>query len=151
MTVDGNEAASARTLPAECLDDLVAALRGRGYRVVAPVLREGAVSYGEIESAAELPCGWTDRQEAGTYRLERDPRDLYFGFTLGAQSWKPYLFPPRLRLGTAGPVKRPFRRDDAGLASSRILPHRPLDLFADDPPNRFLVESELPDRGLIEH
>src|SRR5215472_16407397 len=100
-TVDSGEAASARTLPAERLDDLVAALRGRGYRVVAPVLRERAVSYGEIESAAELPRGWTDRQEAGTCRLERDPRDLYFGFTLGAQSWKPYLFPPRLRLWTA--------------------------------------------------
>jgi sulfhydrogenase subunit beta (sulfur reductase) len=102
VNADGNEAAaSPRTLPAERLDDLVAALRGRGYRVVAPVLREGAVSYGEIASASELPRGWTDRQEAGTYRLERDPRDLYFGFTLGAQSWKPYLFPPRLRLWTA--------------------------------------------------
>src|SRR5215470_1857889 len=94
-------AADTRTLPAEHLEDLVAALRRSGYRVIAPVLREGAVSYGEIASAAELPRGWTDRQEAGTYRLERDPRDLYFGFTLGAQSWKPYLFPPRLRLWTA--------------------------------------------------
>lgn len=90
-----------RVLPADRLDDLVAALRGRGHRVVAPVLREGAVSYGEISSAAELPRGWTDRQEAGTYRLERDARDLFFGFTLGAQSWKPYLFPPRLKLWTA--------------------------------------------------
>jgi sulfhydrogenase subunit beta (sulfur reductase) len=89
-----------RTLPADRLDDLLDALRRRG-RVLAPVLREGAISYGEIESAAELPRGWTDRQEAGTYRLERDPRELYFGFTLGAQSWKPYLFPPRLRLWSA--------------------------------------------------
>lgn len=43
VTVDSGEGASARTLPAERLDDLVAALRGCGYRVVAPVLREGAV------------------------------------------------------------------------------------------------------------
>ncbi len=78
-------------LPAEHLDELIAGLRRRRYRVIGPVLREGTVAYGEIESAAERPRGWTDRQEAGRYRLERDPRDQYFGFTLGAQSWKPYL------------------------------------------------------------
>jgi len=132
VTVDGNEAASARTLPAECLDDLVAALRGRGYRVVAPVLREGAVSYGEIESAAELPRGWTDRQEAGTYRLERDPRDLYFGFTLGAQSWKPYLFPPRLRLWTAERSQDGFEVSEELQAPPQqaFLGVRPCDLAA---------------------
>jgi ferredoxin len=88
-------------LAADRLDDLVSALRRGGWSVVAPVLREGAISYGEIESAADLPRGWTERQEAGTYRLQRDARDLYFGFTLGAQSWKPFLFPPRLRLWSA--------------------------------------------------
>jgi ferredoxin len=106
-----------RTLPADRLDDLVRALRRRG-RVVAPVLREGAISPGEIESAAELPRGWTDRQEAGTYRLERDPRDLSFGFTLGAQSWKPYLFPPRLRLWSA-------RREADGSFAPRAEPDPP--------------------------
>jgi hypothetical protein len=110
-----------QVLPADRLDDLVAALRAGGYRVVGPVLREGAVSYGEITSATELPRGWTDRQEAGTYRLERDPRDLYFGFTLGAQSWKPYLFPPRLRLWTAVRGEDGFEvREDARRAGSAV-------------------------------
>jgi ferredoxin len=121
-----------RTLPAGRLDDLLNALRRLG-RVVAPVLRKGAISYGEIETAAELPRGWTDRQEAGTYRLERDPRDLYFGFTLGAQSWKPYLFPPQLRLWSA-------RREEDGSFAVRaerqeapaqvFLGVRPCDLAA---------------------
>jgi hypothetical protein len=48
------------------LDDLVAALRAGGHRVVGPVLREGAVSYGEIASASVLPHGWTDRQGHAT-------------------------------------------------------------------------------------
>jgi sulfhydrogenase subunit beta (sulfur reductase) len=90
-----------RILPADRLDDLVAALRARGWTVIGPRLRDGAITYGEIAAASELPRGWTDRQAAGTYRLEGDPRDMYFGFTLGAQSWKPFLFPPRLRLWTA--------------------------------------------------
>ena len=92
---------SSRILPAQRLDDLLSALQRHGYRVIAPVLREGAVTYGEVTSAAELPRGWTDRQDAGTYRLQRDDRDLFFGFTLGAQSCKRYLFPPRLTLWTA--------------------------------------------------
>jgi ferredoxin len=97
------------------------------------VLREGAVSYGEIASAAELPRGWTDRQEAGTYRLERDPRDLYFGFTLGAQSWKPFLFPPRLRLWSARPAADgsfAVHEEHPEAAAQAFLGVRPCDLAA---------------------
>jgi ferredoxin len=121
-----------RTLPADRLDAVVGALRGRGWRVVAPVVREGAISYGEIESAADLPRGWTDRQEAGTYRLERDARALYFGFTLGAQSWKPYLFPPRLRLWSALPSDGGFdvREDHEEPPARAFLGVRPCDLVA---------------------
>ena len=123
METSGETTLDARTLPADRLDELVAVLRARGHRVIAPRLREGAVTYGEIASADELPRGWTDRQEAGTYRLERDPRDLWFGFTLGAQSWKPYLFPPRLRLWTA-------RRDEGGFSVEEAR--------EDPPPQAFL-------------
>jgi len=121
-----------RTLPADRLDALVGALRRGGWRVVAPVVRERAISYGEIESADELPRGWTDRQEAGSYRLERDPRDLFFGFTLGAQSWKQYLFPPRLRLWSAVPSDGGFEvRDERADAPARaFLGVRPCDLVA---------------------
>jgi len=122
-----------RTLPAARLGDLVAALRRRGWRVIGPVLREGAVTYGEVESAADLPRGWTDRQDAGTYRLERDPRDLFFGFTLGAQSWKPFLFPPRLRLWSAerdegGSFEVRGEREEAPMQA--FLGVRPCDLAA---------------------
>ena len=56
--------------PAE-LDVLVATLRARGYLVVGPTVREGAIVYEELETGSELPIGWTDRQDAATYRLER--------------------------------------------------------------------------------
>jgi ferredoxin len=83
------------------LDDLIAALRRRGCRVLGPTVRDGAIVYDELESAAELPVGWTDRQEAGTYRLERREDDARFGYAVGPHSWKQFLFPARLRLWRA--------------------------------------------------
>jgi sulfhydrogenase subunit beta (sulfur reductase) len=44
-------------------------LQARGFEVIGPVVRDGAIVYDHIESASELPAGWTDRQTPGTYRL----------------------------------------------------------------------------------
>jgi sulfhydrogenase subunit beta (sulfur reductase) len=83
------------------LDDLIGALRRRGFRVLGPTVRDGAIVYDELERAADLPVGWTDRQEAGTYRLERREDDARFGYAVGPHSWKQFLFPARLRLWRA--------------------------------------------------
>ena len=91
----------------EALDALVDVLRDRGYLVLGPTVRDGAIVYAELESGAELPVGWTDRQDGGTYRLERRSDDARFGFAVGPHSWKQFLFPPRLRLWQA-------RRDGDG-------------------------------------
>jgi hypothetical protein len=83
------------------LDRLVDALRGRGYRVLGPTVRDGAIVYDDLESAGELPIGWTDRQDGGSYRLERRADDARFGYAVGPHSWKRFLFPPRVRLWRA--------------------------------------------------
>jgi ferredoxin len=83
------------------LDELIGVLRRRGFRVLGPTVRDGAIVYDELESAAELPVGWTDRQEAGTYRLERREDEARFGYAVGPHSWKQFLFPARLRLWRA--------------------------------------------------
>jgi len=85
----------------EVLDDLIGALRRRGFRVLGPTVRDGAIVYDELESAAALPVGWTDRQEAGTYRLDRRDDEARFGYAVGPHSWKQFLFPARLRLWRA--------------------------------------------------
>ncbi|MGA8543513.1 MAG: 4Fe-4S dicluster domain-containing protein [Thermoplasmata archaeon] len=79
----------------------LSSLRGAGYRVVGPTVRDGAIVYGEIHADSDLPVGWTDRQEAGTYRLERRRDAALFGYNVGPHSWKKYLFPSRERLWTA--------------------------------------------------
>jgi sulfhydrogenase subunit beta (sulfur reductase) len=77
------------------------ALGELGYQIVGPTVRDGAIMLGEIAVESDLPIGWTEQQEAGRYRLVRRPDGALFGFTVGPQSWKKFLFPARTRIWTA--------------------------------------------------
>jgi ferredoxin len=90
-----------RVILPDALDELVRVLREDGYRVLGPTVRDGAIVYDDIESAGELPIGWTDRQDGGSYRLERRADTARFGYAVGPHSWKRFLFPPRVRLWRA--------------------------------------------------
>ncbi len=83
------------------LERLVSGLTAHGYTVVGPTVRDGAIVYEELDSAADLPVGWTDVQDGGSYRLERRADDARFGYAVGPTSWKRFLFPPRIRLWRA--------------------------------------------------
>ncbi len=96
-----NKDAPDRVISLAGLEELVGALRRRGYRVVGPKLRDGAIVYDELDSAVELPVGWTDVQEPGSYRIVRRDDEARFGFAAGPHSWKQYLLPPRVRLWRA--------------------------------------------------
>jgi sulfhydrogenase subunit beta (sulfur reductase) len=82
-------------------DALIAALRFSGHTVIGPRIAEGAIGYAEIGSSDDLPAGWTDEQEAGTYRLRRRDDEALFGYAVGPQSWKRFQLPPELRLWRA--------------------------------------------------
>ena len=82
----------------EGLQQLFDTLRKRGYRLVGPTVREGAIVYENVSSVEDLPVGWTDEQGQGTYRLKKTGDERVFGYTLGPQSWKRFLFPPAARL-----------------------------------------------------
>lgn len=96
-------------LAAERVADLIQTLAGRGYTVIGPTVRDGAVVYEEIADAQDLPRGWTDRQEPGRYRLEPRADGAWFGYNLGPQSWKRHLFPPQTKLFTAERADGLFR------------------------------------------
>ncbi len=85
----------------EALGDLVAALQRRGYRVVGPQVEQQAIVYDDLGDASDLPIGWTDEQDAASYRLERRDDEARFGYAVGPHSWKQFLFPPRVRQWTA--------------------------------------------------
>jgi ferredoxin len=80
------------------LEQLLAVLRAKGYRIVGPTLSEGAIVYDEVERLSDLPANWTDEQEAGSYRLKRRSDGALFGYNVGPHSWKKFLHPPVLRL-----------------------------------------------------
>jgi ferredoxin len=83
------------------LQALIDLLRVDGYRVIAPVVRDGVIVYDEVSSIDELPVGWSDQQEAGSYRLIRRDDNALFGYNVGPQSWKKFFHPERLRLWKA--------------------------------------------------
>jgi sulfhydrogenase subunit beta (sulfur reductase) len=83
------------------LQALIDALATRGYQVLGPTVRDAAIVYAEVSGITDLPAGWTDRQEAGRYRLERRADTALFGYAVGPQSWKRFLHPPRERLWQA--------------------------------------------------
>ena len=94
------------------LQGLFDALARHGYRVVGPRIRDGAIGYDDISTVGELPAGWTDRQDAGTYRLERRGDEAFFGYAVGPHSWKQFLHPPVQRLWRA----------ERSTSGTRILP-----------------------------
>ncbi|MEO0248743.1 MAG: sulfite reductase subunit A, partial [candidate division WOR-3 bacterium] len=70
-------------------------LSAKGYRIVGPTLREGAVVWDTITRISDLPIGWRDHQEPGRYRLEQTGIGEIFGVVHGPQSLKPFAFAPR--------------------------------------------------------
>ena len=80
------------------LSRLIPSLERRGYQVIGPRVRDGAIVYEPISQLEDLPAGWKDEQEAGHYRLTKGDGDALFGYTVGPQSWKKFLHPPELRL-----------------------------------------------------
>lgn len=96
------------------LGRLIDALRQRGYQVIGPVIRDGAICYGPIEKAGDLPAGWTSEQNPGSYRLKRRSDDAFFGYATGPRSMKDFLHVSEVRTFTAERADGPFR----------ILPNR---------------------------
>jgi len=90
-----------RVIEPGALDALIGELGARGFRVLGPTVRDGAIVYDELASASALPIGITDVQQPGSYRLEAREDEARFGYAVGPHSWKQFLFPPRVRLWRA--------------------------------------------------
>jgi ferredoxin len=83
------------------LDPLLAELAASGFEVVGPRLKDEAIVYGPIEGLKDLPRGIRSEQRPASYHLIQTGADRYFDFIPAAQSWKQFLFPPRLTLFSA--------------------------------------------------
>ena len=116
---------------AAALDQLLASLRGAGYRVIGPTVRDEAIVLDELTAASDLPFGWGVQLEPGGYRLRRRSDSAAFGHSAGPQSWKQFLHPPREKLWSADLSGGAFEAGDSA-APPRLafFGVRPCDLRA---------------------
>ena len=87
--------------------------KSAGTLCIGPTIRDEAIVYDEIRSEQDLPIGYTDEQDGGTYRLKSRNDQARFGYTVGPQSWKRYLFPPSTLLMKAQRTPDGFVAEDA--------------------------------------
>jgi ferredoxin len=88
---------------------LIQALIRKGYDVIGPTIRDGAILYDYVSSEKDLPIGWTDEQQGGKYQMKRRSDGALFGYTLGPHAWKKFLFPSASRLWQAQRENGAFR------------------------------------------
>ncbi|WP_089938769.1 hypothetical protein [Candidatus Entotheonella palauensis] len=99
----------------EDIRHLLDALKGQGYQVVGPTVRDGAIVYDAIDTVDDLPIGWTDEHDGGHYQLVKRDDRAWFGYVVGPHSWKKFLHPPQLRLWQAQ------RQEKASIMGSATL------------------------------
>jgi sulfhydrogenase subunit beta (sulfur reductase) len=76
------------------ISTLILLLKDFGYKTIAPKVYEKTIIYDEIDSVKDLPIGYTDIQDKGTYSITKTDLDTFFHYNVGAYSWKKFLFPP---------------------------------------------------------
>ncbi|MDP9465211.1 MAG: 4Fe-4S dicluster domain-containing protein [Actinomycetota bacterium] len=94
------------------VDELIGVLERRGYVVIGPRVRDGAIVLDELHDVTNLPVGWTDEQEAATYRLHRRDDRSMFAYAVGPQSPRRYLSPPKQTLWSALRIDGGFEFED---------------------------------------
>jgi len=104
------------------LQQLLDVLSKRGYRILGPTVRDQAIVYDEVRSLEDLPAGWTDEQNAGTYRLKKRADNALFGYVVGPHSWKKFLLQPDVRLWQA-------KSDETGLKAVESKEETPRSAF----------------------
>jgi sulfhydrogenase subunit beta (sulfur reductase) len=134
-------------LEAPQLQHLFEALQRQGYAVIGPTLRQGDLVYAELRRAADLPVGWHDEEEAGSFRLIKGEGQAFFGCRVGQHSWKQFLFPPDLLLWQARRQGDGWRLEVPTLAGApyAFLGVRPCDLAALTVQDRVFVQGHYHD------
>jgi sulfhydrogenase subunit beta (sulfur reductase) len=119
-------------LDVAALASLIPLLKDRGYQVVGPTVRDGAVTCDILEKIEDLPAGWGDEQSSGRYRLKKRKDSALFGYNLGPQGWKRYLHPPEVRMfeGTRDGGQFQIHKNPAPSQKWAFLGVRPCELAA---------------------
>jgi ferredoxin len=129
------------------LQRLFDALKKKGYRVIGPTILGSAIVYEEMTSIDDLPKGWEDEQNGGSYRLKRRDDEASFSYVVGPHTWKQFLHLPSVRFWQA-------RLDESGFqvtqekevgANYAFLGVRPCELHAIGIQDKVLLDGKYTD------
>ena len=84
-----------RFLPHRHLQRLHQALVQAGFEVIGPQVKDDAILFAPLNNIDELPWGWQEQTDAGSYRLQHTAGRRAFAWNTGPQGLKPWLFQPR--------------------------------------------------------
>ncbi len=134
-------------LQADQLARLIPALERRGYQVIGPVVRDGAIVYDTVEKLEDMAAGWTAEQSPGGYRLKRREDGALFGWPPSPRSLKKFFHPSEIRLFSAERDNGLFRvlTNEAAPPRRAFLGVRPCDLAAVAIQDRVLLGDKFAD------
>jgi len=129
------------------LQQLIGVLVEQKYTVYGPTVRERAVTYNQINSAEQLPVGWSDEQDGGYYRLVKSTRPAFFDYVVGPHSWKRVFYPALQKLWTAKKTDRGFevQPSDNGTPKLALIGVRSCELKALAIQDQILAQGEFVD------
>lgn len=133
-----------RYLPHEGLQSLIDALVDRGYQVIGPMVKEGAVVLSTLKEATQLPWGVRDVQSPGRYELEDGDPDRAFAWVNGPSSLKPLLFKQQETLWEASVDGNGVTQFESVVETSRqaVFGMKPCDIRAMRVQDRVFLEGE---------
>ncbi len=129
------------------LTALFDALHKAGYTVIGPTIRDRALVYTTLATADELPAGYHDDQEAGTYLVTKTDDPVVFGCTVASTSWKRFLHEPTSTLFEAHQTERGFTLKPQPIQAPKqaFIGVRPCEVAAIAIQDRVLMHSEYVD------
>ncbi|MBW1961664.1 MAG: 4Fe-4S dicluster domain-containing protein [Deltaproteobacteria bacterium] len=133
----------------ESIEILFKALSTKGFDLIGPTVRNGAIIYDHLDSVSQMPVGWTDRQMAGNYRIVRKDNGALFGYVVGPHSWKNFLYPSIQSLWQAKRNGNSFEiiEEEKKVPKFAFIGVRPCDLKAISVHDRVFLEGDFIEPG----
>lgn len=129
----------------ETIDDLFAELARDGFTTVGPTVEDDVIRYRPMSASSALPIGVTDNQAGGEYRLHERTDNALFGFSVGPDSAKAMLFPPRSPVFSFDTETSTFTAAENQTESIAIIGVKPCELAAIEIQDRVLLNGPHPD------
>ncbi len=121
--MSGPDIGSMWVLPAFHFDRLLSILHEGGREVIGPIVEDGAIGLGPIDSINDLPIGIYDEHAPGHYRTGHRQDQAFFGNNVGQHAFKRTFLLPQVTL-----VRLRKNKNDIEILSTPPKP-RPLALL----------------------